>query len=193
MLGDSKGAEAALLLASRDRRIKAVVAGAPSSVVWQGYNNPTNFINAGPSWTVGGKPVPFVPYDRSIPFTNVLDLYQRSLAKAPCDAVLPVERIRGPIFLVSGREDKLWPSSRMGDAIMTRLDRAKFPFAHTHLAYDAAGHQGFGEPVASPTSFAPAMLNLFGGTASGNMAMRADSWPKILAFFDTALMLDRRS
>src|SRR5436190_8911503 len=39
VLGGSKGAEMALLLASRDRRLKAVVAAAPSSVVWAGVDN----------------------------------------------------------------------------------------------------------------------------------------------------------
>ena len=54
--GYSKGGELALLLASRDERIRAVAAYSPSSVVWQ---NP----KAGApksSWTAGGVPLPFV-------------------------------------------------------------------------------------------------------------------------------------
>jgi len=186
VFGGSKGGEAALLLASRDPRIKAVVAGVPSNVVWQGVNK-ANLANPGPSWTEGGKPIPYAPYDRSVPFRSLLDLYQRSLAKAPPEAVIPVERINGPVLLVSGRDDKLWPSAAMSDAIMARLDKAKFRHAHTSLAYDNAGHAGFGEPLPPGTVVPQALLAQAGGTAEGNIAMRADAWPKVLAFLDETL------
>jgi uncharacterized protein len=192
VFGGSKGAEAALLIAARDRRIKAVVAGVPSSVAWQGYN-PSNPANPGPSWTQGGKPIPYVPYDGSVPFTGVLDLYQRSLAKASAEAAIPVERINGPVLLVSARDDKLWPSAAMGDAMIARLDSKKFRFPHRNLAYDNAGHAGFGEPLPTGTAVPPAMLTQLGGTAEGNLAMRADAWPKILAFLDETLKPDRRA
>jgi dienelactone hydrolase len=186
IFGGSKGGEAALLIAARDRRIKAVVAGVPSSVAWQGYN-PANLTSPGPSWTEGGKPIPYAPYDTAAPFHGLLDLYQRSLAKAPADAAIPVERINGPVLLVSGRDDKLWPSAAMGDAVIARLDKARFRFPHRNLAYDNAGHAGFGEPLAPGTVVPPAMLAQAGGTAEGNLAMRADAWPKILAFLDETL------
>jgi len=185
ILGGSKGAEAALLVAARDPRIKAVVAGAPSSVAWQGINM-KNLANPGPSWSLDGKPWPYAPYDRSAPFAGTLDLYRRSLAKAPPEAAIAVERINGPVLLVSGRDDKLWPSTAMGDAVMARLDRAKVRFRHTHLAYDDAGHACFGEPPAPGATLPPAIVQ-FGGTIEGNAAARADSWPKVLAFLDEAL------
>ncbi len=191
VFGGSKGGEAALLIAARDPRIKAVVAGVPSSVAWQGYN-PRNPINPGPSWILGGKPIPYVPYDGSVPFTGVLDLYQRSLAKAAPDAVIPVERINGPVLLVSARDDKLWPSAAMADQVIARLDKAKFRYPHNNLAYDNAGHAGFGEPLPPGTVVPPAMLAQLGGTAEGNLAMRADAWPKLLAFLDEALKPERK-
>ena len=192
IFGGSKGAEAALLIAARDRRIRAVVAGVPSSVVWQGYN-PANPADPGPSWTVGGKPIPYAPYDRAAPFHGLLDLYQRSLAKAPPDAAILVERINGPVLLVSARDDKLWPSAAMGDAIVARLDKARFRFAHKNLAYDNAGHAGFGEPLPPGFVVPPAMLAEAGGTSDGNLAMRADAWPKILAFLDETLKPERKA
>jgi uncharacterized protein len=192
VFGGSKGAEAALLIAARDPRIKAVVAGVPSSVAWQGYN-PANLINPGPSWTERGKPIPFTPYDMTAPYRGLLDLYQRSLAKAPPEAVIPVEQINGPVLLVSARDDKLWPSAAMGDAVIARLDRAKFRFAHTNLAYDNAGHAGFGELLPPGTIIPPAVLAEAGGTAEGNLAMRADAWPKVLAFLDTTLQPQRKA
>ena len=191
VLGGSKGAEAALLVASRDRRLRAVVAGVGSSVAWQGYN-PKNLLNPGPSWTKAGKPAPFVRYDTSKPFTGLRDLYARSLAKAPADAFIAVERINGPVLLVSGRDDAIWPCTPMSDQVMARLDHAKFRFAHTHLAYDDAGHAGFGEPLAAGVKVPPALLAQAGGTAEGNLAMRADAWPKVLAFLDAALQPQRK-
>lgn len=192
VFGGSKGAEAALLIASRDKRIRAVVAGVPSSVAWQGLNM-RNIAGSGPSWSEDGRPVPFAPYDMSQRFAGILDLYQRSLAKAPADAAIPVERINGPVLLVSGRDDRFWPSSAMGEAMMARLEAAKFRFPHTHLAYDNAGHAGFGEPLPMDTKVPPALLAQAGGTAEGNLAMRADAWPKVLAFLDAALKPERRS
>jgi dienelactone hydrolase len=190
VFGGSKGAEAALLIAARDPRIKAVVAGAPSSVAWQGVNM-SNPISPGPSWTEGGKPRPFAAYDGSVPFRGVLDMYQRSLAKAPPKAAIAVERINGPVLLVSGRDDRLWPSTAMADAMMARLDQAKFRFRHTHLAYDHAGHACFGEPPAPGVEIPPRIVQL-GGTIEGNVAARADSWPKVLAFLDETLKPDRK-
>lgn len=185
VLGGSKGGEAALLIASGDRRICAVVAGAPSSVAWAGFN-PADFISdPGPSWTRGGKPVPYAPYDRTAPFKGLLDFYTRSLAQAPPEAAIPVEKIAGPVLLISGRQDQLWPSSAMSDAVMARLDAAKFKPVHQHLAYDDAGHAAFGLPLA-PDSPNLARLGQLGGSAAGNQAARQDAWPKALAFLDDA-------
>src|SRR4030095_2608288 len=66
-VGSSKGAEAALLSATDDPRVRVVAAISPSSVVWA---------NTGPgidgaarpqrsSWTRGGLPLPFMKYDET--------------------------------------------------------------------------------------------------------------------------------
>ena len=60
--GGSKGAELALLVASRDPRIHAVVVVAPSAYVWFGLA----FASGAPqtsSWSTGGAPVAYVPSD----------------------------------------------------------------------------------------------------------------------------------
>ena len=61
--GVSKGAEAALLVASRHPELRAVVAGAPSSVVWPGIKFGT--LATPSSWTVGGRPLRCCPTVRS--------------------------------------------------------------------------------------------------------------------------------
>jgi uncharacterized protein len=185
VLGVSKGGEAALLLASRDPRLCAVVAAVPSSVVWAGIDMPHPTIPVTvSSWATGGKSMAFVPYADG-PFRGVRDLYDRSLVKAAPDAAIPVERIRGPVLLISGKSDQLWPSTPMADAVMARLEAKHFAYAHTHLAYDNAGHAVFGPPLPADS---PNMARLagLGGTPEGNQAARVDNWPKALAFLDQA-------
>jgi dienelactone hydrolase len=185
VLGVSKGGEAALLLASRDPRLCAVVAGVPSSVVWAGIDmaHPAAPVTVS-SWSQGGKPLAFVPYADG-PFRGVRDLYERSLAKAAPEAVIPVEKIRGPVLLISGRSDRLWPSTPMSEAVMARLEAQHFGYAHVHLAYDDAGHAAFGPPLPADSPNLPRLAGL-GGTPQGNQAARTDNWPKALAFLDRA-------
>ena len=60
MLGTSKGGEAALLLGALHPEIDAVVAVSAPHVVWAGLSQERPQRS---SWTRGGEPLPFVPYD----------------------------------------------------------------------------------------------------------------------------------
>lgn len=187
LVGVSKGGEAALLVAARDRRVCAVVAALPSSVVWGGYDPARNMGTLKSSWTAGGQPLPFAPYDFSKFSGGLRAVYEGGLAKAPPEAAIPVEAIAGPVLLISGRDDKLWPSTPMAEAVMARLDARRFRYPHSHLAYDNAGHAAFGKPVAAGTPVNPAMFVQAGGTFEGTQAARVDGWPKTLAFLKTNL------
>jgi uncharacterized protein len=174
MVGGSKGAELALLLASKHPEIKGVIALAPSSVVWQGI--PKVFWPPRSSWTLGGQPLPFVSYDISQGFdpNNLLALYQQSLKQkeAVAKATIEAEKIGGPILLFSGRDDKMWPSAEMGDAICERLKSKQFAHKYEHIKYDDAGHT----------------LNeyfMLGGTAEGNKKAREDSTKRMLEFVES--------
>ena len=184
--GISKGGETALLVASRQPEIKAVIAAVPSAFVWQGINS-ADYTSVKSSFTLNGQPVPYLPYDISAPFTGVFDLYQRSLkfADAHADAVIPVERINGPVLLLSGRADTLWPSSAMADQVIARLDARGFRFPHRHIAYPDAGHAGTIPPWEGGP--APTGFNALGGTTEGNAAARADSWIQTLAFLRSSI------
>jgi dienelactone hydrolase len=182
LAGASKGAEAALLLASRRTGISAVIAMAPSSVVWQATPKPYTLIPAAcSSWNENGDPIPFLPFDYSAARGNfnLWSLHQASLLNA--DAVqaasIPVEKIRAPILVFSGAEDGLWPSSEMGEAIVARLSSSGFAFAFTHVSYPQAGHVFSGEVREG---------NLIGGTLEGNRAAHADCWEKIFGFLKNA-------
>ena len=176
LVGASKGAELALLLASKNAGIKGVIALSPSSVVWDGI--PKEFWPPHPqsSWSEDGKPVPFVPYDYSKGFAAgdplaIYKFYQRSLAQkgAVEKATIETEHIGGPILLASGHDDQLWPSEQMGDAICARLQAKGFKYEYQHLKYQDAGHT----------------LNEYftiGGTLEGNRQARIDLTAKMLEF-----------
>ncbi len=193
LVGTSKGGEAALLIASRYPEVKVVVAGVPSSVVWQGINMKDHGDRSG-SWTENGKPVPFLAYDTSVPFDpanwlkSIHDGYTRSIAKIDqnAEAVIKVERIDGPVMLVCGRDDALWGSCAMSEAIVTRLKTKGFKYNVRLLAYPNAGHAAFGPPVPadSPGS---SQFPMYGGDIPGNLAARADGWDKATAFLAFAL------
>ena len=189
-IGWSRGSEAVMLLGSRNSDVRAVVAVAPSGIVWQGlsYSNAPGKA----AWTAGGQPLPYL--------TPVAAAYQpnaflRSVfidalpqADARPETEIPVERIHGPVLLISGKDDHLWPSTQMADRVMARLKRMKFRHDFAHLAYDGAGHAVF---VGAPDSVMAKGLStpnvMLGGSPEANAKAWADDWPKVLAFYDKAL------
>ena len=134
------------------------------------------------TYSLGGQPVPFLPYDNSKMFTSVFDLYQRSLATLPAhpEAQIAVERIGGPVLLLSGKADNLWPSSVMADQVIARLDATGFRYAHIHIAYPDAGHGATTPPIGNASM---AGMDNIGGTPQGNEAARSDMWKHVIGFF----------
>jgi dienelactone hydrolase len=193
LIGTSKGGEAVLLIASKYPEVKVVVAGVPSSVVWQGINS-KNYADASGSWTEKGKPVPFLPYDTSVPFDpsnfmkSIHDIYARALVNIDShpDAVIQVERIDGPVMLVCGQSDAMWPSCPMSQAVVARLKAKGFRHDVQLLAYPNAGHAAFGPPIPADSP-RTAELPMYGGDIPGNLAARADGWDKATAFLAVAL------
>jgi esterase/lipase len=143
--GLSKGAELALVLASHDIDYKAVVALAPSHVVWQG--NPKNFadiMSSPSSWSLKGEPLPFVPYvsneeKERMGFTNrhAASLTNREAVKR---ALIGVENINAPILLMSGGMDAMWPASKMGAEICLTVNSSRHNASCEHLIYEDGDH-----------------------------------------------------
>ena len=150
ILGGSKGAEAGLLIGSKFLEIKAVIAFSPSSVVWQGI--PRNRFELGEknksSWSYKGESLPFVSYP---PLIRKIDLMLLRLRRAHEDALenedgvieatIKVENIQGPILLISGNRDRLWPSTIMGEKIVSRLRAKEYSYHYEHHSY-GTGHNG---------------------------------------------------
>ena len=185
VIGGSKGAEAALLVASREKAIRAVVVGMPSSVVWPGISYSQTMQS---SWTAAGRPLAFLPYAFGTDYRSIYGAYANGLKALAQhkDAVIPAERITGPVMLICGKADSLWPSCPMAEEISARLKAAGFKQRVDLLEYDDAGHALFGPPVDDDDPRLPALGSL-GGSAAGNNAARKDDWPRVLAFLKTAL------
>jgi len=192
VLGTSKGAEAALLLASNDTRVRAVVAYAPSAVAWSCICADTQ----APSWKLGGRPMAFVPggsdpaYSPApgAPLRPAVNFrYRLRNSAAVRQAEIPVERIHGPVLLVAGGEDELWPSAWSADAIAARLRANGFRYRVISLAYPRAGHLiGKAYLPAGSTRVAGGRLET-GGTPAANAAAQADAWPRVLRFLAASL------
>ena len=186
IIGGSKGAEAALVVAVRHPELKAVIGALPSSVVWPGIVWEGTKDKIGSSWSEQGRPLPHLPH---VPFDaskggTMADNYAVSLEALPRhpDAVIPVERIAGRILLVCGELDDQWPSCPMSRQIQARLREHRRPEA-TLLAYKDAGHRAFGLPLP------PDHPRLAKGDAlakSLNIVL-ADSWKNTIAFLKASL------
>ncbi len=141
LIGGSRGGELALALASRYSDIKAVVAIVPASAVFVG-DTPSLETSA---FAYHDMPLPYVP----VPWGAVPDLLQHRMrpafekmlanTAAVDAAAITVERINGPVYLMSATRDELWPSTEMSRAVMQRLDAKQFPYHHAHDVFDG-GH-----------------------------------------------------
>ena len=188
VLGWSKGGELSLILASHFPELKAAVAYVPSHVIWQGIGG------AASSWTYRGEPLPYVPF-KSMPSSrdatgpvSYMPFYLASLdnREAVASATIAVEKINGPVLVISGRDDQLWPSSVMAEMVISRLKQNRHPYKFTHLAYDQAGH-AIGTTYSPTTDSTGNSRMNFGGQPAGNARAQADSWPRVLEFLKSSL------
>jgi dienelactone hydrolase len=191
IFGASKGAEAALLVASRHSGFVAVVAAAPSDVAWEGIDFRAKAA-VGSSWSEGGKPVTFIPYDRTgiAPMRSLLNMYRRSRYAAGVDpgVLIPVERIPGSVLFLSGQDDGLWPSQEMADCAMVRLEKAAFAHEKRHVSYPAAGHAIFPLFRRRDRIVASLFGKLLGGATASNHSARMDAWQQTLGFFERSFL-----
>lgn len=201
IFGISKGGEFALLAASLYPQIRAVIAGVPSPFAWQG-------IRAGggspqSSWTVGGNPVPFVPYTwkmgaifaagfltrRAVDVRSGYDHAVRRHRDRIDASFFALERIRGPILFLSAGDDRIWNSQMQCEFAQAYLREHPHPYPDRYLNFDEAGHLFL---VASPewpgleTSHGPFTLR-HGGNAAANLSAHERAWREIEHFLSGAL------
>jgi hypothetical protein len=189
VVGISRGAELALTLGSRLPYVRSVVAYSPSSVVWSGLygDRPADL----PAWTTNGRSIPFfslmtpalsaardrVFRESPVPLTPLFDAALDG--PLPADVFIPVEQTNGPVLLVSGDDDRMWPASHMGRQIMDRLAAHEHPFTSRHVHYPNAGH--LIRPPTVPTGVLDGKFALGGTPATQAVANRA-AWLETVAF-----------
>ncbi len=198
VIGGSRGGELALLLGATWPEVRCVIGYVPSGLVWGG-------------WTLAGDAVPSV---QSMGDPELLAEMARlveageAVAYTPWflsafrdrdavrEAEIAVEHTRGPILLVSGDDDALWPSHELSEIAVERCREHSFEHRITHLHYPDAGHL-IGPPY-WPTTATDTVHPItgerltFGGTAAGNAHAGVDSWREVLAFLEEAFGLAAR-
>ena len=184
IIGVSRGSSLALLLPTIYHDFDAVVALAPTHVVWQSSYLDWSRYAEKSSLSFRGKPLPFVPYDFSDEAAsagcnqsgNCAAMYDYSLGQIDRvnASVIAVERITAPILLVSGEADALWPANKMGNLVVQRLAEKKFRYEIRHISHANAGHC--------------AMSDCFGGgTPTGNKDAVEEISREVVTFLDRYL------
>jgi dienelactone hydrolase len=177
VIGVSKGGELALLLASMCTEIRAVVAFVPSGYVWQSIVEGDERAS---SWSHHGKEVSYLPYGKVAERKSIADFYRAGVEQAGARleaATIPVEKINGPILLLTGREDNLWPSAMFGEHIEARLKAKKFTHSLEHISYPHAGHL--------ISSIREDDVSRRGGTDEGNRRAQADAQKRMIEFLQS--------
>lgn len=198
VMGASKNAELALILASTfHESIDGVVAYAPSSVSWSNTVLPYNSDELKASWKVKGIDIPYVPMDKiKGDNSNTIDMlgyWEKGLQKTDfiAQASIKVEQIKGPILLISGNDDKVWPASKMADMIEKRLKENAFNYSFQNLKYDNAGHSISNNPDAKSSQLKRAITiegkayeYELGGSSEGNYKAKQDARIKLMEFLE---------
>jgi dienelactone hydrolase len=176
--GQSKGGEFAIIAAANYPWLDAVAAIVPSDVVWEGFGSGTLERTGTSSFSLGGKPLPFVRY--GVP-GRARDSKDTGRAQYPQDvaaALIPIERFRGLLLVAGGEQDRTWNSAAMSQSITQR--RTEHGLPTVSLIFPDAGHGLVG------SSLEPAEVSRGGGTVAGNSAARKAVWAATLELFRTA-------
>lgn len=203
--GQSRGGELVLLLgATFPKEVSAVVAYVPGAVVHSGQNACDPKIGReGPTWLLGGKPIPHVwennrtatwaPFDEGpAPHRHekaILTALQDPDAVAR--ARIRVEDIEGPVMLLSGTDDGSWPSSLYSKMVQDKLTDVRHPYPVQWLDYENGGHSIL-FPYVPTTQLVYAhpvsgKISTSGGNPKDNARADQESWEGVKTFLDAAV------
>ena len=196
ILGMSKGAELALILASRYPYINRVVLWAPHAYCFQGIA----FKNES-SWTYASKELPYIRVRNCWVFANMLNgfmknepfefasVYKKGIAVAKNkEAVrIKVENAHADLLLFTSKQCGMWNTYDGCLQIMQTLRNCNYPHSYDMIVYEDAG-EPYLVPYVMPSGIssmkmAPRLVLSMGGTLEGNAHARADAWEKTIKFF----------
>lgn len=201
-MGISRGAEGLLAAASYlpDLDVAGLVLVSPSHVTWQAIGE-SGEIPQTSSWSMGGRPLPFVPFegaalmpqlvrnarrfarnqrDRVPTLMHLVQGYAASLRDqaAVAGGRIPVAKVRAPVLSLAGTEDAMWPSVMMAEQIATARDVD----GDEIRTYEGCGHVI--RLGTFPTDDAWSSGIAFGGTREGLAAAQVDATASVLTFLD---------
>jgi esterase/lipase len=195
ILGVSKGAELALILASRHAFIKKMALFAPHAYCFQGLA----FKNVS-SWTYQGKSLPFIRLKNHWLFTNIINCFIKNepfgythTYKKGLDAAqnreaarIKVENARASLLLFTSKECNMWNTYDGCVQIMDTLKKFSYQYGCDMVVYENAGEPYY-VPYVIPASesklkIAPRLILSTGGDLQGNAHAQVDSWTKAIEF-----------
>lgn len=192
LYGFSRNSAFVLLSATRFDWVDAVVAIAPSDVVWEGWGDRVK-LGTTSSYSWNGEPLAYVPYSDS--WNREVSKFgrgERGRLRIPMDegrwenldrvsaARIPIEQYTGAVMVAGGEQDDLWSAGHMSQNIAER--RAEAGLATELLVFPDAGHGLLGDGQ-NPIIF------LFESDEARPVLAKAQSevWEATLNFFDNAL------
>ena len=203
--GQSRGGELALLLgATFPERVSAVLAYVPSAFVHGGQAAADPALGRdGPCWTLAGEPLvhqwqdnphaSWAPYDEGGDLRRNADAMRTALGHpaSMARARIPIERIRGPVLLVSGGDDGAWPSDLYALIVQSSLLAASHRWPVAWVNDPQAGHSIL-FPFVPTTAIAhrhpvSGVSTTMGGTAAANARANAAAWAAARAFVRDAV------
>ena len=204
--GVSKGGEAALLIGSIFPAIRAVVSVVGGGLVTQGISQDVETgslleILRTPvaNWTYQGRELPYLPnvvtprMEAAVAAGGPVSLGwaapDLSRADKVAEAAIAVERIAGPVLLISGADDQTYGPA-FQEAAAQRLAAARHPHPFRHIVHEGAGHLiayvGY-RPTTQSVFPGPGVPFQYGGTPAADAAAGLATWRETLRFLDEAL------
>ena len=149
--GRSKGGEMVLLAAFIFKDISCVIANTPSCYVYEGLKA-NKFPSKHSSWMYKRREIPYIKFSFSILIQTLVKMmignkeamawmYRKLIEDGNVyEAMIPVEKINGPILMASSLKDKIWPSKTHCEIIVELLRKAHFKHEYKHITYEKSGH-----------------------------------------------------
>lgn len=156
LIGGSRGAEAALLVASYEPHLfDAVVADSPTAYIYGAFGG------TGAAWTFHGKPL-------------------------TTGAAIPVANIRVPVLVSDGGQDSVWLSAASASTIVQELRGSGDRAPYANLYYPDAGHAYAGLPpyLSYPGYGFNGQYVYLGGSEQANALAAEQFWAKMIEFIN---------
>lgn len=204
--GVSKGGEAALLIGSIYPAVRAVVSVVGGGLITQGISQDVEtgslleiLRTPVPCWTYKGRELPYLPnvvtprMEAAVAAGGPVSLGwaapDLSDAGKVAQTAIPVERIAGPVLLISAADDQTYGPA-FQEAAAQRLAAAGHRYPFRHIVHEGAGHlianAGY-RPTTQSVLPGPGVPFQFGGTPAADAAARLATWHETLQFLEQAL------